>query len=151
MSKQSNNIPLLSKEQEIILHTIINPLTVIQNPTTIINTAERIRTTKHVWVRECLIPSFKSWKEGLPNKQITWLGDDCIKLARTLTEKAFPALLPGIFGVIKSLGSDNPTVLADGIFEFAKNKLSLFEASLFTFGVIQLLMNDQFAFPDNSL
>ena len=93
------------------------------------------------------MPSFQKWIYSLPNEQITWLGDDCIKLAQTLAEKAFPSLLPGILGAIQSIGSDNPVELFDGIHHFAVSKVSNFEASLFTFGVLQLLRGDQFAFP----
>jgi len=144
MSEHNNT--LSPDEQDAILRIIISPLIVLQDPLTLIDAAERIRTTEHTWARDCLMPDFQSWKEHLPNEQITWMGDDCIKLSQTITEKAFQGLVPGIFGAIQSLGTDNPTVLADGIFEFAKSKLSLFEASLFTFGILQLLKGDQFAF-----
>ena len=133
-------------EQDAILHIIISPLIVLQDPSTLVDTAERIRTTEHSWAHDCLMPDFRSWKENLPDEQITWMGDDSIRLAQSITEKAFQGLIPGIFGAIQSLGTDNPTILADGIFEYSKSKLSLFEASLFTFGVIQLLQGDQFAF-----
>lgn len=140
------NTDISSDEQDAILRIIISPLIVLQDPLTLIDAAERIRTTEHTWARDCLMPDFQNWKEHLPDEQITWMGDDCIRLSQTITEKAFQSLIPGIFGAIQSLGTDNPTVLADGIFEYSKSKLSLFEASLFTFGIIQLLKGDQFAF-----
>lgn len=129
-----------------ILRIIIAPLIQYQDPSTALDVADRVGETVYPWASDCLIPDFTSWKDHLPDEQITWLGDDCIKLAKTLADKAFPSLLPGIAVAINSLGTDNPVVLADGIFEYAKSKVCLFEASLFTFVVIQLLRGDQFAF-----
>jgi hypothetical protein len=137
---------LSGDEQAAILRILISPLIVMQAPVTLLDAAERIRSTEHTWAFDCLMPDFQSWKEHLPDEQITWLGDDCARLAPTIAEKAFPDLTQGIALAIQSLGTDNPRVLADGIFEYAKNKVSLLEASLFTFGVIQLLRRDQFAF-----
>ena len=137
---------LTPDEQDAILRIIISPLIVVQDPITLLDAAERLRSSEHTWAADCLIPDFQSWMDSLPDEQITWLGDDCIRLSQTIAEKGFPVLSKGIALALQSLGIDNPRVLADGIFEYAKRKISLFEASLFAFGVVQLLRGDQFVF-----
>ena len=134
-------------EQDAILRTIISPLIVLQDPVTLLDAIDRFRASGYKWAKDCLMPDFQIWLDSLPNEQITWLGDDCVQLAPTLVEKGFPDLLArGMAVAIQSLGTDNPRILAEGIFEYAKSKMSRFEASLFAFGVIQLLRGDQFIF-----
>jgi len=135
-----------SDEQNLFLQIITRPLFVIQTPLTFLDVVKRLRESKYAWAKDCVMPEYQKWKDSLPNTQITWLGDDCMQLAQLFAVKAFPPLLPGVLVTIKSLGSDNPTVLADGIFEYAKSKISRFEASLFTFGILQLLCGGQFTF-----
>ncbi|MDR0286469.1 MAG: hypothetical protein LBI03_01995 [Clostridiales bacterium] len=135
-----------SNEQDAVLRTIISPLFIQQDPITLIDAVGRIRSTEHTWVFDCLMPDFQIWLDNLPDEQITWLGDDCIHLAPIIAEKAFPQLKCGIALTIQSLGTDNPHVLAEGIFEYAKTKESLLIASLFAFGVVQLLLGSQFTF-----
>jgi hypothetical protein len=144
MNTQSKITP--TKEQDKILREIIDPLIQLQDPVTLVQAIENFRAAGYAWANDCLMPDYECWAAHLPNEQITWLGDDCLHFAKTIAGHGFPALEPGIAHAIRNLGTDNPTVLANGIFEYAKTLVSPFEASLFTFGVIQLMRGDQFAF-----
>ena len=146
MQKTVNNTNLSPKKEDAILRAIIKPLITLQDPVTLIDATECARTTEHSWVLGRLMPDFQNWLNSLPDEQITWMGDDCMRLAQTIAETAFPLLSPGIYMAVQSLGTDNPKTLANGIFEYAKTKVSILEASLFSFGVVQLLQKEQYVF-----
>ena len=145
-NKDTVNTALSLEKQQEILREIIAPLIDLQDPEILIASAERARSTEHTWVSDCLMPEFQTWINSLPDEQITWLGDDCIRFAQIIADHAFPSLKTGIALAVQSLGTDNPRILAKGIFEYAKTKEPIFLASLFTFGTVQLLRGDQFAF-----
>jgi|GEM_PF-1140696 len=137
-----SNKPITAETQAQFLLDTVAPLLNICTSVTLVKAMRRVRESEYSEIRNLLLPEFEQWLKGLPNEQMTWLGDDLAEIAPILAGQVYPELKTTIGAVIRKFGTDRPKALAEGIFEYAKELLSLFEASLFTFTLVYMVKPD---------